>query len=122
MKELLAEVDDRYVIMNAGDEIVIMFDAPPQPVPGFVRDFVLVGDGWVKDGDYNTAFSKTVLPLPDHRDADYDDPPGLLEEDPIYLRHAHDWQRYHTRWVDTGRFVRTFGANRYSAITTPEMP
>ena len=34
---------------------------------GLVRDFVVVGDGWVKDGDYNTSFSRTVLPLPTHR-------------------------------------------------------
>ena len=30
------------------------------------RDFVLIGDGWEKDGDYNTAYSQTVLPLPTH--------------------------------------------------------
>ena len=26
--------------------------------PDWVRDFVLIGDGWNKDGDYNTAFSQ----------------------------------------------------------------
>ena len=30
-----------------------------------------IGDGWVKDGDYNTSFSKTVLPLPSHDRPDY---------------------------------------------------
>ena len=38
-----------------------------------VRDFVLVGDGWVKDGDFNTTFSRTVLPLPTHASGRYDD-------------------------------------------------
>ncbi len=30
VKELLAKVDDRYVIMNAGDELRLKFDAPPK--------------------------------------------------------------------------------------------
>ena len=37
-----------------------------------VRDFIVVGDGWVKDGDYNTTFSRTVLPLPTHASGRYD--------------------------------------------------
>nr|NIQ55167.1 hypothetical protein [Gemmatimonadota bacterium]NIU75366.1 hypothetical protein [Gammaproteobacteria bacterium]NIX20842.1 hypothetical protein [Actinomycetota bacterium] len=60
VRALLREVDDRYVIMNAGDELAFGFPAPPDPPPGRVRDFVLVGDGWVKDGDYNTLYSRTV--------------------------------------------------------------
>ena len=66
MRALLAKTDDRYVIMNAGDEMVLRFAAPPPPPPGWTRDYVLVGDGWEKDGDFNTAFSRTVLPLPSH--------------------------------------------------------
>src|SRR6266545_1523451 len=68
--ELLQAVDDRYVIMNAGDELVLRFMAPPPPPAGWSRDFVLIGDGWVKDGDYNTTFSRTVLPLPAHDQPD----------------------------------------------------
>ena len=68
-------VDDRYVIANAGDELALRFPAPPPPPEGWVRDFVLIGDGWNKDGDYNTAFSKTVLPLPSHA-AGLRHPPG----------------------------------------------
>ena len=60
------EVDDRYVIMNAGDEMRLRFPEVAAPPAGQVRDFVLVGDGWVKDGDFNTTFSRTVLPLPTH--------------------------------------------------------
>jgi len=99
IKELLEGVDDRYVIMNAGDEICLTFDVPPPPPPGWVRDFVLIGDGWVKDGNYNTTFSKTVLPLPSHAVNDYVTPPKTLEEDPVYQQHAADWQTYHTRYV-----------------------
>jgi FG-GAP-like repeat/ASPIC and UnbV len=104
VRELLQAVDDRYVIMNAGDEVVLHFVAPPPPLAGWRRDFVLIGDGWNKDGDYNTAFSKTVLPLPSHDQADYTGPPGRLEDDPVYRRHAQDWQRYHTRYITPQRF------------------
>lgn len=96
---LLEKVDDRYVIMNAGDEIQLRF-AEINPVEaGWQRDFVLVGDGWVKDGDYNTTFSTTLRPLPSHGDPTYDEPPGRLQADPVYKRHSSDWQEYHTRYV-----------------------
>lgn len=111
VRELLEAVDDRYVIMNAGDELVLRFVAPPPPPAGWRRDFVLIGDGWVKDGDYNTAFSKTVLPLPAHDQPDYTTPPGELEDDPVYRRHPQDWQRYHTRYVTPQHF--------HEALRTP---
>ena len=41
--------------MNAGDELRLRFPEAPPPARGLVRDFVVVGDGWVKDGDYNTT-------------------------------------------------------------------
>ncbi|HJQ26379.1 MAG TPA: FG-GAP-like repeat-containing protein [Blastocatellia bacterium] len=106
VRELLAQVDDRYVIMKAGDELRLRFAAPPPPPDGWRRDFVLIGNGWVKGGDFNTAFSKTVLPLPSHKNANYTRPPGRLEDDPVYLRHAADWQNFHTRYV-TPRDVET---------------
>jgi len=99
VRELIERVDDRYVIANAGDELALRFPAPPPPAPGRRRDFVLIGDGWNKDGDYNTAFSKTVLPLPSHADPAYDTPPGALEDDPVYRKHSADWERFHTRIV-----------------------
>ena len=99
VRELLQVVDDRYVIMNAGDELVLRFAARLSPPSGWRRDFVLIGDGWNKDGDYNTTFSKTVLPLPAHDQPAYTAPPGRLEDDPVYRRHAQDWQRYHTRYI-----------------------
>jgi hypothetical protein len=99
VRELLLAVDDRYVIMNAGDELRVTFAALPPPPAGMVRDFVLVGDGWEKDGDYNTVASRTVLPLPTHQNGRYVPGSGRLEDDPVYKRHAADWERYHTRYV-----------------------
>jgi hypothetical protein len=60
---------------------------------------VLIGDGWVKDGNMNTAFSKTVMPLPLHNRPDYTTPPGRLQNDPAYQRNPGDWETYHTRYV-----------------------
>ncbi len=105
VRPLLTTADDRYVIMNAGDELRLRFREAPTPAAGVVRDFVAVGDGWVKDGDYNTGFSRTVLPLPTHRRARYDTPPADLEDDPVYRQHAADFAEYHTRFV-TGETVR----------------
>jgi hypothetical protein len=113
--ELLSSVDDRYVIMNAGDEIRLTFSEPVSPKPPqgakadrrWTRDYVLIGDGWVKDGDYNTTFSKTVEPLPRHGHPNYEAAPPTpnIEDDPAYRAHAADWQRYHTRFVAPDRFL-----------------
>ncbi len=118
VRELVTQTDDRYVIMNAGDEMVLRFDAPPPPPEGWTRDFVLIGDGWVKDGDYNTGHSRTVRPLPYHGMEDYSTPPGPLTEDPAYQMHPEDWETYHTRYVAPRGFHRalSFEANR------PETP
>lgn len=99
VRELLARADDRYVIMNAGDEMTFRFQAPPPPPAGWVRDFIIIGDGWIKDGDYNSTFSKTVLPLPYHDKQEYTTPPGRLEDEWVYRRYPSDWQTYHTRYI-----------------------
>jgi Tfp pilus assembly protein PilF len=96
---LLRSVDDRYVIMNAGDELRLRFPALPPPAAGLERDFLVVSDGWVKDGDYNTTASRTVLPLPTHATERYDRRPRRLEDDPVYVRHPGDFAEYHTRYV-----------------------
>jgi hypothetical protein len=99
VRELLRDVDDRYVIMNSGDEMSLRFAAPPPPPAGWVRDFVIVGDGWIKDGDYNSTLSRTVEPLPYHAERDYSKRRGRLEDELPYRRHPEDWQNYHTRYV-----------------------
>lgn len=111
VRDLLQEIDDRYVIMNAGDELVFRFEALEPPPAGWERDFVLIGDGWVKDGDYNTGFSKTVIPLPYHGMKDYSETPGRLEDDPVYQKHKSDWATYHTRYVTTKNFQTALKIN-----------
>jgi len=116
VRELLAGVDDRYVIMNAGDEIALRIGAAPPVAAGQVRDFIMVGDGWVKDGDFNTTFSRTVLPLPTHASGRYTTPPRQLEDDPVYQRHRADFETYHTRYVAPDRLVRALTP---ATATTP---
>ena len=99
VRELLARVDDRYVIMNSGDEMTFRFAEQPPPPTGWVRDYVIAGDGWIKDGDYNSTFGKTVLPLPYHAKNQYTTPPGMLEDEWVYRHHPEDWQTYQTRYV-----------------------
>ena len=105
VRPLLTGVDDRYVIMNAGDEMRLQFPELPAPQAGFKRDFVLIADGWEKDGNVNTEWGQTVHPLPAHARTSYPRP-GRLEDDPVYKAHASDWAEYHTRYISTESFTK----------------
>jgi len=104
VRELLEKIDGRMVIANAGDELRLRFNAPPPPPAGWKRDYIMVGAGWIKDGDFNTVYSKTVLPLPYPGMKSYAAAPGRLEDDPAYKLHPADWQNYHTRYVAPDHF------------------
>lgn len=97
--ELLREIDDRYVIVASGDEMSLRFPEQAPPPPGWIRDYIFMGDGWIKDGDYNSTFSKTVLPLPYHAKQEYVENPGRLEDEWVYKKYPEDWQKFHTRYV-----------------------
>lgn len=112
VRELLGSTDDRYVIMNAGDEMTFRFPEQAPPPSGWVRDYVLIGDGWIKDGDYNSTFSKTVLPLPYHAKQEYTTLPGKLEDEWVYKRYPDDWQKYHTRYVTPAVFQNALRPGR----------
>jgi hypothetical protein len=97
VRELLGNVDDRFIIMGSGDEVTLSFSperlSPPQE--GWVREYLLEVDGWAKDSDPNTAFSSTVEPLPFHSMSAY--PYKSSEhypEDEIHTRYRH---KYNTR-------------------------
>ncbi len=112
VKELLRNADDRYVIVNAGDEMSFRFPAPPAPAPGWLRDFVVKGDGWIKDGDYNSGFSRTVQPLPHHGERDYTTPVGRLEDEVAWRKNPQDWTDYHTRYVTDHAVVNALQVER----------
>jgi len=99
VRELLEKIDDRIVIASSGDELRMRFPASDPPAAGWARDYVFIGDGWMKEGDYNFKFSKTVLPLPYHGMKQYTLPLLPIEQDKAYQLHPSDWQQFHTRYV-----------------------
>ncbi|UCG26818.1 MAG: hypothetical protein JSV24_07500, partial [Bacteroidales bacterium] len=103
---LLAEADDMYIILNAGDETTIEFSAEglPELPAGWKRDFLIHSVGWVKDGDLNTAAGKTVDPLPFHGMTRY--PYGSDEAYPSDPAHQAYLREYNTREVTAEEFVR----------------
>ncbi len=94
VRDLLQAADDRYVVMKGGDAVRLEFDAASLPplMPGWVRDYVLVLDGWDKDADKNTVAGQTVEPLPFHGmdDARYGDP-QRLPDDETHRRFRTEW-------------------------------
>jgi len=90
-------VDDRLVIMGSGDELRLLFPARNLPAlqSGWKRDYLLLVDGWAKDGDYNTAFSQSVEPLPFHAMASY--PYPASQHFPDDAAHREYREHYNTR-------------------------
>ncbi|MGA2433985.1 MAG: CRTAC1 family protein, partial [Bryobacteraceae bacterium] len=95
--ELVRAVDDRFVIMGAGDEMKLLYDARKLPAltAGWKRDFLLLVDGWAKDADANTAYSQTVEPLPFHTMSAY--PYSASERFPDDPAHRAWRAQYNTR-------------------------
>ncbi len=103
---LLQESDSRYVIMNAGDEVTLEFDASQiSELPsGWNRDFIFYNNGWLKDGDLNTAHGQTVAPLPFHGMTSYPYGQGdVYPDDEEYVTYL---QTYNTRKITTEAFKR----------------
>ena len=104
---LLQASDDQYAIMNAGDAIELSFDAGALPPlsAGQKRSFVLYSNGWLKDGDLNTAHGDTVEPLPFHNMSAY--PYGDGESYPLTSANRTYLTRYNTRVVTSKSFDKT---------------
>jgi hypothetical protein len=112
VRELLGLPDDRYVVMKGGDCVRLEFDAgrlPPLP-PGWIRDYVLVLDGWEKDADKNTVAGQTVLPLPFHgqEDSRY----GARQAYPDDAVHRRFREEYLTRRGGPEEFRDALRSNR----------
>jgi tetratricopeptide (TPR) repeat protein len=96
VRTLLNRSDDQFVIMGSGDEVRLRFtadDLPPLP-SGWKRDFLLDVEGWAKDADPNTAFSRSVEPLPFHGMSAY--PYGPQEHFPDDSTHRR-WRAVYNR-------------------------
>jgi len=102
---LLTASDNKYIISNAGDETTVNFDSKilPELKKGWSRDFMIHSVGWVKDGDLNTAFGNTVLPLPFHGMKSYPpEPDDKYPQDPGLQKYN---QKFNTRVVTAGQFL-----------------
>jgi tetratricopeptide (TPR) repeat protein len=94
VEDLLRLADDRMVVMGSGDEIRMRFPAAGLPAlgSGWRRDYLLLVDGWAKDGDANTAFSQSVLPLPFHGMSRYPYPAGEhFPDDELHRNYQRDY-------------------------------
>ena len=108
---LLSESDNKYIITNAGDETTVSFSAaelPPLP-EGWKRDFLIRSVGWVKDGDLNTAFGSTVLPLPFHGMKSY--PPSESDTYPDTPDLQKYNREYNTRVVTADEYLNALRVN-----------
>ncbi len=111
VRDLLGAADDRYVVMKGGDAVRLEFDASalPDPPRGWVRDYLLVLDGWDKDADKNTVAGQTVEPLPFHGmdDARYGEPQRFPDDEPHHRFRAETL----TRRGGPGEFVDALRAS-----------
>jgi tetratricopeptide (TPR) repeat protein len=97
---LLHEIDDRFVVLGAGDALTLHFDASELPPvrEGWRRDYLLFLDGWAKDNDPNTVHGETVEPLPFHGMSAY--PYGSEERFPDGPEHRSFRREWLTRTAE----------------------
>ena len=103
--DLLTRTDDRWVVFKGGDAIRVEYDATNLPaVPtGWVRDFVVVSDGWDKDFDKNTVTGQSYGPWPFHAMSAYPYPAAEHHPDPKFLEETL------TREVGPAAFRKALG-------------
>ena len=107
VRELLTAVDDRYVIMNAGDELRLEFPERPAPPAGLAARFRAhrrrLGEG---RGLQHRVLADGAAAAVTRPAGLWAEPaPRALEDDPVYQAHREDWERFHTRFVRPERFV-----------------
>ena len=115
--ELLTAADDRYVVLKGGDCVRLAFDARglPPPPDGWVRDWLVVFDGWDKDADKNTVAGQTVLPLPFHGMDDARYGQQAFPDSPAHRKFVEEYLTRHAspaEFLDAVRNPRTEGSPR----------
>jgi tetratricopeptide (TPR) repeat protein len=97
VKPLLNRIDDVFIISKTGDELVLSFDALPEPAAGRKYTFLLYADGYSKEMDINSGSPDAVLPLPFKRMKKY--PYGADERFPMTDEKQRIYDEYTTRTV-----------------------
>jgi hypothetical protein len=91
---LLQEPDDRLAILRTSDECTLRFRADGLPTlsAGQTRTYFLAVDGWVKDGDPNTAHGDRVEPLPFRAMSGYPYPAEeAFPDDDVHRSYRAEW-------------------------------
>jgi len=94
---LLEAVDDVFVISKTGDELVLSFDALPEPPKNKKYTFLLFADGYSKEMDINSGSPDQVFPLPFKRMSKY--PYAADEQFPMSEEKRRTYDEYTTRPV-----------------------
>ena len=100
VKSLLGEIDDQFVIYGSGDEIVLRFDPPSPPPPGFVRRYAVYSNGYYKVARNRVPATVEPLPFADMSNFPYDE---ALEQYPDLPEHRAYRRRYNTRTMPEDR-------------------
>jgi tetratricopeptide (TPR) repeat protein len=123
VKALLAEPDDFLAILASGDECSLRFSASalPEPPAGHARTYFLAVDGWVKDGDPNTAHGDAVEPLPFHGMSGYPYRAGeAFPDDDVHRAYRAEWNtRAPQRLVRDLASEARAAAERAAALAAP---
>jgi hypothetical protein len=98
VRELLASLDDKFVVFGSGDEVALDFDPAKLPAlpRGWVRDYFFTANGYEKDMDFYAYRGDSVDPLPfrDMRSYPY---PG--QSFPADAEHVNYLLEYNTRFM-----------------------
>jgi hypothetical protein len=99
VRELLAAVDDVFVLSPPGDEIALTFDARALPPlrDGWRRTYFLHSDGYSKEMNLRSATPDELGPLPFHGMPSY--PYAAPVRYPMTPERHALWERYTTRVV-----------------------
>jgi tetratricopeptide (TPR) repeat protein len=95
VRELLRDVDDRFVISRPGDELTLSFDASALPPleRGMRRTFLLYASGYSKEMDLHSASPDVATPIP------FRAMPRYPYASSVRYPHQADVDRIHTRHV-----------------------
>ena len=98
VKPLLNQIDDVFMISKTGDELVLSFDALPEPAKNKKYTFLLYADGYSKEMDINSGSPDLVFPMPFKAMTKY--PYGANEHFPMDEDKRKIYDEYTTRSVN----------------------
>jgi len=90
---LLASRDDRFVVMEHGEEVALSFDASQLPplAPGWNRTFFFYSDGFEKGYELYSGQAESVEGLPFHAMKGYPYDPQTQPHDEAYWLYLTEW-------------------------------